>query len=260
MIDIHTHILPGIDDGADNMEMTLEMLSIAAMSGVTDIVATPHANIPGVYENYDSSDLQKLARDVLEAKNRARIPVRLHRGMEIYATDELPRLLSSGRVWTLGGTSCFLTEFSFAEDPQFCDAILKECSSLGFRPVIAHPERYYFVQEYPQIAYEWCIRGYALQINKGSLLGRFGRKEQDLAQLLISHGLAACVASDAHKHDRRSTYMREVELRLRQDVGESYTDVLLEKNPRRILSGERLLGYEPIPFDRRVYFSEDMNL
>ena len=96
--------------------------------------------------------------------------------MEIFATEELPSLLRRKRVWTLNETDYFLTEFSFREDPDFCEEILKRCTALGFRPVIAHPERYYFVQDDPQLAFEWCLAGYALQINKGSLLGRFGTR------------------------------------------------------------------------------------
>ena len=139
-------------------------------------------------------------------------------------------------------------EFGFREDPDFCRWVLHRCVEQGFRPVIAHPERYFFVQEDPSIAYDWCTAGYALQLNKGSVLGRFGPEAGGMAELLLQHGLAACVASDAHSPFQRSTHMAELREFLLEEYGDSYTRLLLEENPARILSGQELLGYEPIPF------------
>lgn len=248
MIDIHSHVLPGIDDGADSMETALEMLAMAADSGVDTLVTTPHCNIPGEFDNYVSEELKELWQRLESETRRARIPVRLCQGMEIFATRELPELLSGGRAWTLNHTNYFLTEFSFGEDPGFCWDILQECRSRGFHPIIAHPERYYFVQDDPQIAYEWCRAGYGLQINKGSLLGRFGRQARITADLLTEHGLVACVASDAHSAFQRTTDMGEVREYLTEAYGERYAHLFLEENPQRILSGRELLGFEPAPF------------
>lgn len=248
MIDIHTHTLPGIDDGSDSMETSLEMLSLSVESGVDTVVTTPHCNIPRGCGNYASTELQILWDRLNAERKKAGIPIRLCRGMEIFATEELPDLLTRRLVWTLNRTSYFLTEFSFDEDPDFCMRILQKCSDLGFRPIIAHPERYYFVQDDPEIAYLWCTFGYGLQINKGSLLGSFGEREQEMALALVDHGLAACVASDAHTVEFRNTYMAEVERLLTSEFGLEYATLLLDENPSRILSGKALVGYEPIPF------------
>ena len=248
MIDIHTHVLPGIDDGSQSMDMSLEMLSLAAESGVDTLVTTPHCNIPGEYENYVDDELAQLWDILNEEKERLEIPIRLCKGMEIYATPELPELLQEKRLWTLNDTSYFLVEFAFDEDPDFCWFILRACEELGYQPIIAHPERYFFVQGDPELAYEWCTAGYGLQVNKGSLLGRFGDLPQRTAELLMDHGLVACVASDAHRPHRRSTYMGDIRRLLEQDYGESYCRLVLSENPARILNGEELLGYEPISF------------
>lgn len=248
MIDIHAHVLPGVDDGAADMDEALALLTMAADSGVDTVVATPHCNIPEEYENYVSFDMDRRWRALREAAREAGIPVRLCRGMEIFATEELPELLTDRRVWTLNGTAYFLTEFAFGEDPDFCFDVLRRCRKRGFRPVIAHPERFPFVQEEPTIAYEWCIRGYGLQLNKGSLLGRFGRDAQTTAERLMDHGLAACVASDAHGPVQRTTHMEEIRRYLTDRWGGDYARLLLEENPSRILAGRELLGYEPIPF------------
>ena len=248
MIDIHTHVLPGVDDGSRDMDMSLALADMAARSGVTGLVTTPHANIPGETENYVSDELEE-RWDALEREVRqADIPLTLYRGMEIFATPQVPELLEQGRLWTLNDTDYFLIEFSFGEDPDFCTDILRQCADRGFRPIVAHPERYYFIQDDPELAYEWCTAGYGLQINKGSLLGRFGQEPMKTARQLVDHGLAACVASDAHYPHYRTTDMTEIREWLTEHFGEEHMRLLLEENPDRILRGRDMLGYEPISF------------
>jgi Capsular polysaccharide biosynthesis protein len=249
MIDIHSHILPGVDDGSDSMETSLEMLSMAAESGVKVIFATPHANSPGEFENYSSDRLRFALMELRQAAADEGIPLKICRGMELFATDDLPELLRDGIVWTMNGTKYFLTEFAFDEDPDFCFETIERSRNYGFRPIIAHPERYFFIQEDPQIAYELCMAGSALQLNKGSLLGRFGPDVQETAELLIEHRLAACVASDAHGVESRTTDMYEVAELINRRWGSRLTRLLLRENPAKIIAGERLLGYEPIPFE-----------
>lgn len=248
MIDIHTHVLPGVDDGAQTMEESLEMLAQAADSGVHTLVITPHCNIPDEFDNYVSPELDARFQALDQAREEAGIPLRLCKGMEAFATYELPELLRTGSVWTLNNTRYFLMEFAFTEDPDFCRKILRACAEEGFSPIIAHPERYYFLQDDLDLAFEWCVSGYGLQLNKGSLLGRFGPETERCAHLLLEHGLAACVASDAHSPFQRSTHMGEINEFLLGEFGTEYTHLLLEENPSRILSGRDLLGYEPIPF------------
>ena len=248
MIDIHSHILPGVDDGADSTEEALAMLGIAASCGVSTIVATPHFDPGSGYDNVVSSSLEDRFRRLEYSAGAEGIPVKLVKGMEIFAGEDVPYMLGDGRLWTLGGTKYFLTEFSFTEDPDYCREYLKRCRRHGFKPVIAHPERYVFIQRDPQIAYEWCREGYGLQINRGSLLGRFGEESETTSERLVRHGLVACIASDAHGADRRSTYLKDVKEFLDSEMGEEYSDLLLNRNPARILAGKDLLGFEPYPF------------
>ncbi|MBQ5951126.1 MAG: hypothetical protein IJL66_03125 [Lachnospiraceae bacterium] len=248
MTDIHSHILPGIDDGSPDLEESLEMLAMAADSGVETIVATSHCNIPGVYDNYASPELNVLFRRLRSAAREEGIPIRIVRGMEVFATEDLTELLRKQKLWTLGGTRNLLIEFSFEEDPDFCADVLRDLKRTGTVPVIAHPERYYFLQDDPQLAFEWCTGGCILQVNKGSILGRFGSGPERCAHALLQHGLAACVASDAHSASARTTDMYEVRRALERDYGEEYAQLLLEENPERILSGRDLLGFQPEPF------------
>ncbi|MCI7813961.1 MAG: hypothetical protein MR543_09855 [Robinsoniella sp.] len=244
MIDIHTHILPGVDDGSESLEMSMEMIRMAADSGTSVIVATPHNYLPGLIQ--DLKELRSRFYELSEKIQEEQIDIKLVSGMEIFATWEMPELLSKGQVWTLNRTKYFLTEFDFEEDPFFCTRVLERCKKRGFLPVIAHPERYEFVQRSPVIVYEWICEGYGIQINKGSLLGRFGSGPKHTAEILMGCGLVSCIASDAHSPWSRTPHMTEIRELLEDEYGTDYTRMVLEENPRRILQGKELVGYEPI--------------
>lgn len=246
MIDIHAHILPGIDDGAGDLYDTLEMAKLAADCGVTAIVATPHCNIPGVYKNYFGDAYREVFCRARAAIEREGIPVKLYPGMEVFATDDLPELIKEGKIMTLNQGHHLLMEFSFDEDPEFAAALLKQVRELDIRPVIAHVERYEFVQEDPWLIYEWRKEGYGIQVNKGSFMGRFGRRAFQTACELMDYRLISVVASDAHSPYRRTTYMRDAYEALLDDFPQEYLDILFEKNPARICRDELL--DDSIPF------------
>lgn len=248
MIDIHSHILPGVDDGSQDIETTEEMLYAAYKSGTDAIVATPHCNIPELYRNYVDQEMQEVWKRFEEDLADLNLPVRVYRGMEVFTTEQVPDLIRAGLVWTINGTRYLLMEFGFDEDPAFCNHMIREIKKTGVRPVIAHPERYHFLQNEPQLAYLWCTNGCALQVNKDSILGRFGRREEETAERIIRHGLAAAVASDAHGVHSRTTDLSEVWNYLVPKIGPDYANLLLNENPRRILAGRELLGYRPIRF------------
>lgn len=250
MIDIHSHILPGIDDGSPDIEESIEMAMIAADSGVKYLVATPHCNIPGLFDNYLDERLMEAFMELRRVVNEEKIPIQILAGMEVFATPNLPELFRKKKIFSLNGTKYFLVEFAFDEDPRFCDAVLRDCRSLGYIPVIAHPERYYSVQEYPEIVFEWRMQGYGIQINKGSVLGRFGRSAKKTVDKLLRHQLVSCVASDAHSSYQRTPHMGEVLEYLLDEYGPEYTNLLLEENPQRILKGKSFVSQHLIPFER----------
>ena len=236
MIDIHTHILPGIDDGARDISDTLEMARIAVENGVTNMIATPHCNLPNRYDNYFDHEYRKVFIWAKEAIEEEGIPLQLHPGMEIYTTEEVPQLFRNGSLMTLNGSHYLLMEFSFTEDPEFANRMLVETSKLGVIPVVAHIERYHFVQAYPQIAKLWRDRGYVIQCNKGSYQGRFGEEEQKLAYKLLNWHLVDVIASDTHRPNVRTPNMRDVYDLLAQKYPAEYLKVLFHDNPMRILT------------------------
>lgn len=238
MIDIHTHILPGLDDGAQDLYDTIEMAVMAYESGTTDIVATPHCNIPGIFENYFGIRYAEAFRSAKRVLEKEQIPINLMPGMEVFATSDLPRLLSDGKIMTINRTKYVLMEFDFEEDPDFTFYILEKTLDVGARPIVAHAERYRFVQGDPKIVEKWREMGIRIQVNKGSFLGRFGSRARHTAYFLLDHGQITSIASDAHGVERRTTDMAEVYDLLLENYPEKYLELLFQINPRLICAGQ----------------------
>lgn len=249
MTDLHTHILPGLDDGARSIYDTLEMAALAYENGTTRIVATPHCNIPGIYDNYFGDRYVRAFEEARDALRQEGIPVELLPGMEVYATEDVPAFLTEGRIMPLNQTRYVLIEFDFGEDPWFVNRILHQVKEVGASPVIAHAERYEFVQEDPGLAFGWMESGYCIQVNKGSFMGRFGRKAEQTAYRLLNHNLITAVASDAHSPVRRTTCMADAYDALAAEYPRNYLDTLFEKNPSLLCQGKKPVQFKRIPFD-----------
>ncbi len=240
MIDIHAHILPGVDDGSPDLESSLAMAEMAVESGVTHMVATPHCNIPRRFSNYWGESLQRQFEYFRHALRRARIPLHLYTGMEIFGTFDTPELLQEGMLTTLGGSRYPLIEFPFHGFGRQATEILDAVVSLGYRPVVAHPERYRYTQEDPALLNDWVEMGCLLQVNRGSLLGRFGRAEEALAIALVDRRFAFAVASDAHSHLVRTPWMQDVRDFLCDQFSDDTAQQLLEENPRKLLKNAEI--------------------
>ena len=248
MIDIHTHILPGVDDGASDFETSIAMAQIAQESGVTDMIVTPHSNQRSRYENYVSDDLEDrmlLLRTVLE---KADVGVNVHRGMEVFGTPDVPYLLRQGRIGTLAGSRYLLVEFALRENPFFMEDLLRRIRAEGVEPIVAHPERYHALQNMPEILFDWCAEGFWLQVNKSSFFGSFGSAARRTANLMLAQDLAAIVASDAHGAHRRTPDLSRVQDLIATQYSHRQASRLLENNPQRILRDEPLLPGEPDRF------------
>ena len=247
MVDIHAHILPGLDDGADRTRTSLRMAESAAQSGVTDLIATPHCNQRGRFENYASEALTEQYLRLKELLQRERIALRLHLGMEVFATRDTAALLRDGKLLTLAGSRYLLVEFGFRTDAHEMERILREVTDAGAVPVLAHPERYPALQVLPDVLEDWVRAGVHLQINKGSLSGYFGREPFALAETMLEHDLASFVASDAHRADRRTPALRDTYRWIASRYSEQLADRLLRRNPERVLRNEPLIACSPIP-------------
>lgn len=242
MTDIHCHILPEVDDGAGSMAEAVEMARLAWESGVERIIATPHCCLPHQQaDNYRSPALARRFSRLRHAVAEAGIALEILPGAEVLATPQLPRLLQERKLLTLAGSRYLLVEFFFDEELPEMDDLLRAVTDHGLVPVIAHPERYYAVQRQPQAVARWFHSGCAIQLNKGSILGRLGRRAEATADWLLERGLAHAVASDAHSCAVRTPHMGQLQRYLTDRCGAEYTRVLLDINPGRIAQDQPLL-------------------
>ena len=248
MIDIHAHILPGLDDGSDRTRTSLRMAELAVRSGVTDLIATPHSNQRGRFENYASEELKGQFRRLKEVLRQERIDLRLHLGMEVYATSDMADLYREGKLLTLAGSRYLLMEFGFHDDAYYMERVLRDVLGTGVTPILAHPERYKALQALPDIMADWVRGGVHLQINKGSLSGFFGRESYQLAITMLDYDLASFVASDAHRADQRTPVLRDAYHWVAAHYSEHLADRLLRQNPGRVLRDEPLIPCGAYPF------------
>ena len=237
IFDLHSHILPYTDDGARDMEEALAMARIAADSGVRVMVATPHANQRGLYENYATSRMGEIFRILNNKIQDSRIPLTLLPGMEIYASADMVEWIRRGRLCPMAGTSLFLIEFPFDCPKRRMEYLLEEMLEEGCVPLLAHPERYYCVQDEPMLLQDFRKMGCFIQLNKGSVLGRFGPLSCEAAKSILDWKLADVVGSDAHRADRRTPDMEPFRQYLMEEYGWEEAVRLLEENPKRLLEG-----------------------
>ena len=243
MVDIHCHILPRFDDGSSSLDESLTMARMAAQSGVTDIVATPH--FPG-----ERGSLRRIGKllerynELSQAIAREGIPLTLHPGAEILCMEDTLELATRKLLPTIGDTSYFLTEFYFDERYSFMDKMLNSLAEAGYTPVVAHPERYDAIGRDPLVLDRWFRQGYVLQLNKGSLLGAFGNRVHRTARTIVDAGLAHVIASDAHGASHRTPHMGLLNKWLEDHVDPGYARILVEENPRRLIRGETMVPVE----------------
>lgn len=241
MVDIHCHILPGLDDGAADMDEALVMARVAAQSGSRTIIATPHA---GHAEAKASPEAIRAAVQRLQQQvDAAGIDLKILPGMELLCSSRLESILHNGAYLTLAGSRYLLVEFYFDETLPAIRDMLHRIVDHGLTPVIAHPERYEAVQRDPWVAAAWMEQGYGIQINAGSLLGYLGSDAKRTGKWLVRNGLAHLAASDGHNLETRPPRLQAVRDYLEDRVSVACAEALLFDNPQRILQDLPLPRY-----------------
>lgn len=254
MIDIHTHILPNVDDGSPNLIQSIKMLKQAEDDGIKGIVCTPHVLRMNDFENEGMyfrqyEELKKMARE-------EGITVDIYLGAEIYIT---PELKLESRMATLNNNGTyFLVEFPMASIPRFAAEMFFQFIASGKIPIIAHPERNLGFLQHPEYAFEFVNRGALMQVNAGSLRGRFGQDIKKLAHTLLDHNLAHFVGSDCHDVERRKCQLKKTYDLVAEKWGHETAEQLFVKNVQSVLNGETFstpIGI-PIEFKREGFFSQ----
>ena len=231
-IDLHSHILPGIDDGANSLEASIELVSELSKVGVTDAFVTPHYVDETVYTSMRSFNLELLDK-VQSAVSQAGLNVQLHLGNEIYITPRVLDLIEAGVISTLGNSSYVLMELPMSgEFPGYEDIFLLVLRS-GYRVILAHPERYNTFQDDFSLIYDLRDMGVLFQSNIGSFAGQYGKTVYKTAVRLAKEGLIFGVGSDIH-HVRPGLLSSGL-LELSKYYDDAGLDAILKENPRRIL-------------------------
>lgn len=238
ILDLHTHILPAVDDGAADMDRALEMLRNSISCDIAAVVVTPHCNVPNTFDNYRSEALTRRFEELKQAASD--LPIDLYLGAEVHVTEQLPDLLQENRLQTINNGRYLLTEFAARCPAEDFEPALDCILDAGYIPLIAHPERYQAVCHSPQMVREWLDKGCHLQLTGGSIAGDFGRTVQKTADYLLKNDLVCCVASDAHGITRRSNFLTYAYDRLALYFGNRYANILMWENPLRICNDEDL--------------------
>ncbi len=235
MIDIHSHILPGLDDGARTLAESLQMLELAARSGTTDIVATPHANAEFPY---DGIRIQTCFAQLSEA---AQGMIRLHLGCDFHLSYEnVQDALRHPDRYTVNNFSYLMVELADLVVTESAGNVLMRLREAGMIPVITHPERNVVIQRKLDTLREWVQQGCLVQITGQSLVGRFGPEAERSAHELVRSGLAHFVASDGHDCRDRPPRLDEAHRNIAQRYGAKVADRLCRENPAAVVAGEEL--------------------
>ena len=244
IIDLHCHLLPGLDDGSRSSDMSFEMLQTAAAMGVCQIVCTPHctAGQQGLLQR--STKIKKAVKVLNYVLVRMRMPITLVAGAELLCNDQLPETLERHEVLTLADSNYLLIEFPFDVTLTQIEWAARTVSQAGYVPVLAHPERYTAVWRNPDCLSVWFYTGYVIQLDKDSVLGRFGNHCAQTAAWALRHGVAHVIASDAHDTKTRTTNLERVRQYVAQNYSPGYADLLVSRNPARIVKNQTLVGHK----------------
>ncbi len=232
MIDIHTHILAGVDDGASEINVTTAMLAMAHKDGIQAVIATPHANQQYRFDpNYNKAEIRRVRIFCPDAP-------RLHLGCELNLTPEnLHAALKDPSNYTLNGKDCLLVELPEQFTPQTIDFSLQLLIEAGLRPIIAHPERNGYIQRHPSYPADLVSYGCFMQLTASSIFGSFGRRAEEIAEFLMNERLAHFVASDAHGVDNRRPLLKKAYERVAKTYGGVTANLLFVQNPLAVIEG-----------------------
>lgn len=234
ILDIHSHIIPGIDDGSKNMEMTLEMLKNAEKEGTKEIVATPHYLLE--YGEAKIEEVKNYVKEINYNLEKEKINVKIYSGQEVYFTEKIIEDYMEGNIGTLNDSRYMLIEFSMEKLEENIFDILYELQIRDIVPIIAHPERYKPFMEKPTLINEFINQGYLFQVNAGSIEGKFGETVRKTANLFLKNHIYNFIGSDAHNIKNRNTGLKKAISLLNEDINRD----IFEDSSQKVLKNEKI--------------------
>ena len=258
MIDFHTHILPNIDDGSKSVEETFNLIKEAEKAGFDTIISTSHY----MEDYYEVENRERKAWiDALNQKlQEQNININLCLGNEIYITDNIIKLLEEEKAATINNTSYVLFEMPLNAKPLNLYDVVFEMLRCKLVPVLAHPERYSFVQKDPELIYDLIEKGVLMQSNFGSFIGLYGSKAQSIAKDLLLKDMVHFLGTDVHRQNTVYPKVPEILIELEKLVGKEKIEELTEINPSLVLNNKKIEISEPKHFKLSIKDIIKMNL
>ena len=235
-VDIHCHIMPGVDDGSKNMAMTRRMIEIAYGEGIDTCILTPHYK-PG-HRHVAPGSIGRFADGMTAMSRKSGMPVRFYAGNEIMYYSEASDRLDNGSICTLAESDYVLVEFEPLDDADRIFNGLRQLVYAGYRPVLAHIERYECMVRQIKYWMDVVDMGCLIQVNTGSVTGNFGYRIKSYTHKLLKEHAVHFVATDAHRDSGRAPYMRKCAEYIRKKCGESYADSVCTLNALKLIKNE----------------------
>lgn len=232
MVDIHCHVLPGIDDGAEDWDVAVEMCRMAVQDGVDHVVATPHANDEYSYDREQHEQTLDCLRGMVAGS------LQLSLGCDFHLSYEnVQSALQTPARYCIGNTPYLLVELSDYALPPNTPEVFARFLNIGVVPIVTHPERNPILQRRPEMVVQWAVAGVLVQITGNSMTGRWGMAARKSAEFLAKKGAVHVLASDAHGTHSRSPVLSEARDVMAKFVGKERARAMVEDNPRAIVSG-----------------------
>ena len=251
MIDLHNHLLPGIDDGAKKVEETLEFLRIARRDGVRQVTATPHMK-PGVYDNSRQTILDRVALVKEAQRGDEAEAVELLPGAEVFYTADVVERARRGELMSVADRGRYvLLELPYQQLPKQVDETIFQLKLLGLTPIMAHPERVaYYLEDLERVAASVRL-GALTQVTGASITGLFGAKARNFALQMLERGLIHVIASDSHDVRYRPPILSAARELVRRRAGTDTELRIFERIPEAILAGRDVEVPTPVEAPRR---------
>lgn len=251
MIDIHSHLVYNVDDGSKSIEDTIHMLKEAKKAGFTDVICTPH-----YMEDYYEVSCDEVASKISKMRDLADgINIKIHQGNEIYANENIINYINSKQATSLNNSRYVLIEFPMQNEPINMDQVIYLLLQAGKVPIVAHPERYSYVRENPNMLLEYIEQGVLFQTNYGSIIGMYGNEIKETAKRLLTHNMIHFLGSDNHRVNTVYKHVPEALKTLEKWIGEDKVQELTTDNPECILNNEQLEIDEPIKLKKTLFGS-----
>ena len=253
MIDIHTHILPGIDDGSKSFDESIAILKKASKNGVTDIVLTPHFIIGSTYDA-DNLKKKQLFKELKIKVVEENIDINLYLGNEVFVENNMLELLENNYITTLNGSKYLLFEIPMNNSYHGLNDLIFNLRANDCIPIIAHPERYLVFKENPELIYKLIDQGALFQVNIGSFFGYYGTKAKELAFLLAKHHMVHFISSDTH-HKENEFYdkIKDLKHELSKYISKKEINDLFSDNARKVLNNEDINIGEYTEFKKGIF-------